>query len=71
MKTSTDALQASVLRLQKWNRVLLGSVVILALVTIVGAVSETRLLRAQSIQLVSEDSDVLAELAVQDDNPGF
>ena len=65
MEETTNALHSSVLRLQKWNRILLGSVVILALVVIAGRVSESRIVRAQSIQLVSEVGKVLAELSVQ------
>lgn len=59
------------IRLKKWNSVLLGAVVILVLVGIASLVSERHVLRAQSIQLVSENGDVLAELAVQDGSPGF
>lgn len=71
MDETTKALHSSVLRLQKWNWVLLGSVVILALVLIAGRASESGIVRAQSIQLISEDGRVLAELSGQDGNAGL
>jgi hypothetical protein len=71
MDNTIDTLQTSVRRLQKWNTVLLGAVVVLAIVVIADVTSESRVLRAQSIQLVSNEGQVLAELAQQDGYPGF
>lgn len=71
MENSIDALRASVRRLQRWNKLLLGAVVILALVEMAGAEADSRDIRARSIELVSADGDVLAALATRDGNPGL
>lgn len=71
MKEATDTLHKAVRRLQVWNGVLLGAVIVLSIVVLSGALTENNALRAQSIQLISAEGGLLAELAVRDGNPGL
>ena len=71
MKETIDTLQLTVRRLQAWNIELLGSVIVLSIVVFSGALTESNVLRAQSIQLLSADGELLAELGVREGNPGL
>ena len=71
MKEATENLQTSIRRLQVWNVVLLCSIVALSAVVIRGYVSESHVVRAQSLQLISPEGEVLAEFATEEGNPGL
>ncbi len=71
MKDANDKLQTSVRRLQLWNAILLGSVIVLSTVVIREQFAETSLVQAQAFQLLSTEGKVLAELTAEDGNPGL
>lgn len=71
MNEVTEKLRTSVRRLQVWNAVLICSVIVLFAIALNTYSTETDLIRTQSVQLVSADGNLLAELATIDGNPGL
>ena len=71
MDGTSKKLQTSIRRLQVWNTLLLCSVIALSAVVIRGYFVDGDVVRSQSIQLVSAEGKVLAELSAEDGDPGL